>query len=259
MNAEFLYSNYFNTTTLCTVGSGSTTVGRLIDKNEDLQYQSSGFNDDTLGVTITVKYASAKNIDHIIIQNTNFKSFKVYYNSNAANTFTLIDGETSASDWTQNSTTNLFLRFATISVDSISIAGTTTMIANQEKKVGELWTTARRHIMAYNPAAKDYRPKDDAKEWIHEMSNGGTVRYRISEKWQAKIKYNYVSDSERTSFKALYDANTDMIFLPFPTGTSWNNEIYAVNWVGNWDFVTPAANNWNEAGWKGSLDLREIP
>ena len=259
MNAEFLYANYFNTTTLCTVGSGSTSVKYMIDRDETTQYQSSGFNNDALGVTITVKYASAKNIDHIIIQNTNFKSFKVYYNSNAANTFTLIDGETSTSDWTQNSATNLFLRFATISVDSVSICGTTTMIANQEKKVGQFWTSARRHIMAYNPASKDYKPKDDQKSWIHEMANGGSVVYRLAEKWRAKIKMRYVSTTERALLKTLYDARVDMIYIPFPTGTSWENEIYAVNWVGDWTFVNPAANNWNEAGWTGDIDLREIP
>lgn len=259
MNAEFLFANYLNTTTLATVASGSTSVNNLLDRESSSQYQSSGYNDDTSGVTITVVFASSKNIDHILLQNCNFKGFIVYYNSNAANTFTPLGADTSTSQWTGNSDTSKFIRFATTSVDSISIVCTTTIAANEEKKLGELWVSGRRHIFDYNPAAKDYKPKIDRKEFIHSLANGGTVVYRIADKYRAKLKLKYVDSTERDSLRTLYDAKTDMVYIPFPTGTSWNSEVYQINWVGDFDFITPAANNWNQAGWSGSIDIREVP
>lgn len=259
MNFEFLYANYLDTTTMVKVNNGTSSVQYLFDRDSSKQFSSSGDNDDTTATVIDVEFASAKNIDHIVIQNCNFKDFTVYYNSNTANKFTLLNAETTTSDWTQNSDTSLYLYFSTISVNSISIVASATMVANQEKRCGQLWATRRYYRLVNNPSAREYKALDERKEYVHNMANGGYVTYVIGDKYRADFKIPYISTSERTSLRALYDEKTDFVIAPFPTGTSWTDDIYAVNWVGDFDFLQPAGNNWAASGWTGSIRVREIP
>ena len=139
MQMEFLYKNYFNTSTLATVGSGTDSVANMFDRDSDSQYATSGKNNDAVGATIGIVFPSSKNIDRIVLQNINLKSFKIYHSSNGANTFTLsTTAETNTTEWSTNSTTSLYLVFATTAVSSIWIEATATIVAAQEKKIGDL-------------------------------------------------------------------------------------------------------------------------
>ena len=258
-NMEFLYQNIINTTTLISVASGTDTVSYLFDRKSSQQYQSSGYNDDTKGVTLTMTYPSNYVIDRIVLENINLKSFKVYYNSNTANTFTLLNAATTVSDWSSNSTTSLYLKFSPITVTVVTIAGTTTMAANEEKKIGEWWICKQRFELERNPDFMGFNPKLDRKEYIQEMSDGGTTIYAVGQNYSADIELKYMSSSQTALFLAMYNTYAPFVFVPFPTSTSWTEEIYEVNWVGDYGFIKPAANNYSTVGYEGNLRLRETP
>lgn len=259
MNMEFIYSSYLNTTTMIDVNNGTSSVQYLYDRNASNQYQSSGDNSDLTTTTITINFTAAKTLSRIALQNINWKGFNIYYNSATANRLTLSNAETSTSIWTSNSATNLYLMFTTItSVDSVSFEITTTMAANEEKKCGEMWLTTDITTLERNPSSKGYKVKLDRTEYVHNMSDGGTVAYVIGDKYASDVKLDFVSSAQS---EYLYDIYTDRgpsVFVPAPTGTGWKNQIYEVNWIGDWDFYE-YTDNYRGNGYSGTIRMKETP
>ena len=266
MQMEFLKTNFFNTTTMAAVPSNTSTVDNMFDRVRATQFQTSGQNDDTVGVTIGVTFASSKSVNRIVIQNTNLKSFKIYHSSNSANTISLTTTcGTNTSSWTSNSATSLYLIFPTTAMTSVFVVSTSTMAANEEKKIGELWISEVKLQLERNPEADGYKPILDDKEYIHELAGGGWTRYTVSGQdthFTGSINLKYQSNTQTTALKSLFDERAAMVFVPFPTGTSWNSfnyeHIYEVNWTGDFNFK-PAENNFTAVGFDGSVALKESP
>lgn len=261
---EICKKSYLNTTTLVTVDSGTDSVYTLFDRNKTVQYSSNGKNDDTSGHTLTVEFPSSKNINRICLQNINLKGFKIYHSSNSANTLTFTStSETTTSIWTGNSSTAMYLMFATVAATSIVIDATTTIDADEEKKIGQLWILEKRLSFERNPTARDFKAKLDSKEYVHELAGGGWARYAVGEYYSADINLKYRTMSETSNLLDIYDDRTEFVFSPFPTGTAWYNyqyqQIYECIWIRDFDFYTYQANNFLDAGTKGKLSLRETP
>ena len=252
-NFEILKTNYLNTTTLVAVTNGSTTISNLFDRDRSTQFTT--VNNTSTGATIGIEFLSSRYIDRIVIQNHNLKSFRVYYNSNSANTFTLTNNETTASLWTGNSDTSTYLTFATIAVTSVFIDATLTSGASEDdKKIGQVWACNREFTFADNPSASDYEAKLKRKRSSHEMSDGGNVTYVFGDTFEAGIKLKYQSGTSRDNFRDLYDNKSSFVFVPFPTGTSWEGkEIYECNWDGNF-LLKPSKNDWKSGGF--DIDFR---
>lgn len=258
MNMECLYTNYFNTTTLASVSSGTGTVSNLFDRTSN-KWQSSSENDDTITSSIRIDFNSAQEVDRLILQNINFKSFKIYYDSTTANLFSVTSALTGTSAWSSNSATSLYLLLAdTKTITSLTIEATATMVANKEKEMRELRITAQQYAFVDNPTSKNYKAMLKRKEYLHEMSDGGTTQYVLDEKFKADIKRTFVLPAEETNLYSLYSGRQTFIFTPEPTGTSWNDKIYEVNWVGDYDFEQ-FADNYKGNGYSGMMRLRETP
>ena len=256
---EFLYNNHLNTSTMIYVSTGTSTAANLFDKDKNEQYSSSGDNSDLTTTTIRIDFSGYKDVNRIILQNMNFKGFKMYYNSNSANLFSVTSALTGTSEWTTNSLTNMYLQLeSTISVTSLFIEATTTAIADSEKRIGQLWINNQYFSLERNPTAKNYKVSIDTKEFAHKMSDGGYALYRIAEKFTADIKLDYVSQTEHDSFYNLYTAWTDFVFVPFPTSTAWDGKIYSVNWIKSFEFEQ-FKNNYKDNGYTGKIRLRETP
>ena len=204
---EILTTNYLDTTTLVSVESGTDTVDRLFNRDTyNNYYESSGYNTNTAGVTIGVTFISTRNISRIILQGINLKDFTIYYNSNSANTFTLLNAETTTSDWTGNSDTALYLKFATISVDSVWIVATQTTSEGLEKRISQLWIDDVKFVFENNPDFKGYDPDIEIKEVSHEMSDGGTIKYAFGEAYNANIKLENQSKTMHDNFYGIFRA-----------------------------------------------------
>ena len=262
-NMEFLSLNSVNTTTQITVSTSSNT-SRFFDRRQSEQYSSSGDNDDGTTTTITIEFTSYQDVDRIVLENINWKSFKAYYNSNSANLFSLTSADTGTAEWTQNSQTNMYLKLAaTKSCTSVIFEITATAVANQEKKCGQIWVMEQMFALADNPDAKSYVPKMYRKEYAHKMSDGGVATYFINDNYDASIKLKYVSQTTYDNLKTLYNLKTSFTFVPFPTATNWDENfsvarIYEVNWVKDFDFES-YQNNLISLGHKGTIRLKETP
>lgn len=253
---EFLYRNYFNTTTMSIVSQGGTSsVSNLIDRRIGKKF-GSGDTSDATTTTISVEFSSAQDVDRIILQNINLKSFLIYYNSNTANKFSVTSALTGTTAWSTNSETSLYLMLAaTTSIDSIQIAASTTISANAEKQIGQFWVTRQYMEFDYDPTAKNYKASYDSKEYVHTMSDGGKSMYRVDEKFKSDIKRQYIESTEHDDLKDLYDETDGFVFTPEPTGTSWSNDIWECIWIGDFDLTW--TQNYKGTGFNGTVRLRE--
>jgi hypothetical protein len=257
-NMEFLYQNYINTSTVFSVTSGTTSVLYMIDREIAPQYSSSGSNSDTNTTSIIVLFNSAKYVDRLILENINWKSFKIYHGDTTTNNFTISNALTTTSIWSNNSETSLYLKFSLTSLTKITIQITATMNSNEEKKCGEIWVAQKYIELADNPSAKNYKPKFSRKEYSYEMSDGGTATYFLSDRYQGKISLDFISSTSEELLYDLYTENTPFIFVPIPTSTTWNDRIWEVNWIGDYTFLEYTDNYLNN-GFSGDIDLRETP
>lgn len=260
MNMECLRGNWLNTTTMLTVDTGTASALYLFDRKSTQTWQSIGDNSDATTSTIRIEFTSAKNIDRIVLQNINWKGFRIYYNSNTSNLFSLSSTcPTGTSQWNTNSATSLYLMLAaTTSVSVVTIEVTTTAISNAEKYCGEIWVASQYLQFVDNPSAREYKVSYDRKEYTHEMSDGGTAVYFIQDNYFADIKRTFVDTSEYEELRGLHTLYTPFLFVPFPTGTSWDGKIFEVNWIGDFEFET-FSDNYTGNGYSGTMRFRETP
>jgi hypothetical protein len=256
-NFTFYYKNILNTTTMVTPSAGGTsTVSRLFDRRPTKQWGSGDTSDSTIS-TLQIDFSATTPVSSIVLENINLKSFKIYYNSSTANTLTLLHNITNASTWITNSLTNMYLIFSTIQATSIFIVASSTMAANDEKKIGQLWLLDEIHTFSYNPDSGKYKASWDREEFTHKMSDGGTVTYFIQDNFTANIERAYVESAEYTILRDIHTLNEPVVFVPFPTGTGWDGEIFECNWIGN--FNKNYSSNYTPNGFDLSFDLRETP
>jgi hypothetical protein len=136
---EFLTKNLYNTTTSVVVNSNTATVENLFSRDLRFQYVSNGFNNDNTTSTIVINFGATQSVSRIALLGCNLKSFTVFYNNTTANTFSLTStGATTASDFSSNSETSLYLSATPVNCTSVSIDMKSTQLANQDKALGYL-------------------------------------------------------------------------------------------------------------------------
>jgi len=259
-NFEFVTKNYLDTTTQVTLVSDSntSTVINLFDRFSTKVYSTAGHTTST-SATLRINFAATLSIERIALQNHNLKQFRVYYDGTTANVITLETGrDTSTSSWATNSATEHYLKFTAVNCTSISIQMDLAQTVDTNKKIGELWIGALQLRLDFNPDVTGYDPIIYSKQIRHEMSDGGISIYDIREKWRCKLKLRYRNDSITTSLRELYDAKDDFCAVPFPTGTTWNGDIFNVMWVGPWDGLRPSGNNYRDIGFDHEFSLEEV-
>jgi len=258
-NMRILYANSLNTTTLISVDSGTGSVSYLFDRDTANLYQSSGYN-TTTATTIVFTPTVAKTIDHIVLQNINLKQFQLCYET-TTQVFTLASEfyGTTLAHWDNNAATNMCIYLPSEkSCSIVKLVAELAMTDDTEKKIGELWLCDQAIELEYNPTAKNYKVKFDRKEYVHEMSDGGTSFYALGSMFSADVKLDYVSASSTALFWTLHNTYEPLTFIPFPTGASWDGKIYEVNWTGDYEFEQLTDNDPN-VGYEGTIRFRETP
>lgn len=259
MNSEFLYTNFLNTTTMLTIDSNTGSAAFLFDLRPKRKYQSVQFDDDTTTTSIHIAFEETQTVDRIVLQNMNWKNFRVYYNGATANTITLTTTcGTTTSEWDSNSSTNAYLYFDPIHMTSVTFDITETIVANSEKSIGQIYVGGKILRVARNPDVNGFKMSVKSKEISHEMSDGGTVLFKIRNKRRAQLKWRYYDSADIDELETVYDMNTAYEFAPFPTGTGWDGNFGRYAWVGGFNFLEPS-NNYLPTGKDGSIDLREVP
>lgn len=255
---EFHRRNLLNTlgTLFATAGQTGTATA-LFDRDISLRWASSGYNGAT-SLVLSVNFASATVIDHIMLLNHNLRQFRVFYNSLTANTFTPAINVSGASN------TFSYFAFNTITVSSIDlqmdIANTTTVAGSSttEKVLGEFIVT--RNLLTAtvrNPAADNYRPVLRRVGVRHEMADGGSSFFYFADKFQADIRLSNITTAFKDDLDELYDDALPFIFIPLATtGSTWDGDAFEVEWTGANDFKW-AGNDKNAQGWNGGMRLEQ--
>jgi hypothetical protein len=94
------------------------------------------------------------------------------------------------------------------------------------------------------------------------MSDGGVKMYRINSSYRNDLNMRYQTATAVASLKAIYDTSEPFVYVAFPDETvgQWEGEdIYLVNWTGDWDFKQAAGNSPDTQGYNGNIRLAEVP
>lgn len=254
---EFLDANLINTTTMIVVGSNTATAKNIMNRDVTFQYYTDGLNNDATQASIRINFDATTAIDRIALVGINLKNFILYYNGVTANTFALTTtAATTASTFTTNSETALFMACTQVNVTSVSLDMRSTIVANSEKAVGYLALSTLELDFDRIPSAKNYNPNIDSTEVIHKMSDGGYRVQRVQEKFTADIKFANISTTFRNQLKTVFDAHVPLLFVPFGTTTAWDQRIHQVVWHGDFNFYK-FSDDASDAGFSGTITLRE--
>lgn len=255
---QFLRQNFVNTTSVLAVDSNTGSVSNMLDRNLDTAWESSGYGSTTV-TTIVFTPASPQVINRIALTGHNFKAFTIFYDQTTTNTLSLTSADTATSTWATNSQTAHFLEFDNKTITSLHIRITSAQTADTEKSIQELYVGSKYFTFANNPPHDNYSPEPQEKIFTHEMSDGGSVKYWLADTFKATIDMPFVSTAERVNFKSVYTANKSapVVFVPYPTTTSWDQELYEVNWVNGFDFYKLEGNTKATSGFRGKINLAE--
>lgn len=245
---EFLSKNQMETTTSFKVESATNSIDNLIDRNKALQYVTDGYDSNTSTV-ISYEFGTDLVISNIILQNHNFKQFRIFYNSATANVFST---DINTSD---NSATSNYYDFNSVTVSSIQLQVDVCTETGVEKQIGQFICVEKELEFERNPSARRFKPLIDRIQVKHKMADGGITLHNIKDKYKAKLKLEFITESFHDSLFDLYDAAQPLYFVPFPTTTAWLGIAHEVVWSGDFNFKY--AENVKDVGFTGDITIEE--
>lgn len=256
---DFLTANLINTTTQLTVNSNTTVVANLFNRDQFYQYYSDGLNNDLTTCSITITFGATTNVSNIVLSDTNAKQFSVFYNGLTASAFALSDQNTTTSSFTTNTDSNVFLKFPTTAVSSITLDIKTTQVANAEKIVGNLYIGEKYYSLGKIPNSSNYKPSLVPKQIVHQMSDGGQRIHNVRRKFDLSITLDYLSSTEVSSLKTLWELQSAFQFAAFGTSTGWTNPVFfECVWPGSFNFFE-YSDDAISSGFSGNIKLKETP
>lgn len=257
---ELLEQNYINTSTQLAVNDNTATAGNVFLRDTRFQYYSDVLNDDNTTCTMTINFDSTTTVNRLAIVDHNLKAFTIFYNGSTASTISLdATQNTTTSDYSSNSDTSHYFKFATISCISITIDMKSTIVANNNKYIGYLLASSvKTDFDGRIPSAQQYNPVITPTNVIHRLSDGGIRIQNIDKKRKAKIGFDFITTATRDTLKEIYDQQLEVVFCPFGTSSGWDEFIFPCVWEGDFDFYR-YSDNASQAGFSGTLTLLETP
>lgn len=186
-----------------TVSTGTTTAAYLYDFDRSTRWISSGSNDSTQE-SITINFESSQTINRICLLNTNFKNFTIKYDNSGWQNFTNVYSKKSdltpvtGIAVTTNSDIARYFEFDSVTTSAIQILINTTITANAEKYLYELYIGLEIGTFISDLACSpnDYKPISSYKRAQYlEKSNGGLIKLERADKYQAKVNLKQIWDS----------------------------------------------------------------
>jgi hypothetical protein len=141
-------------------------------------------------------------------------------------------------------------------VTSLSFHLNYTEPTGNEKAIGFIYIGSLLHTMSRNPSSKNYKPTKAPQQSVHKLSDGGRRIHRLKQNWSAKIKYQIIDESERSSLETIFNRDEAFYFAAFETDSSWDAIFFKSVWDGPFDFYEFTNDNPN-TGNRGSISLRE--
>lgn len=254
---EFLKANLINTTTQISVTNNTTVVSNIFNRDEFFNYYTDGLNNDLTTASITITFGSTTPVSRIALVNTNVKDFTVFYNGATANTFSLTQQATTTSSFTGNTDDNVYLRFSTIAVSSITIDLKKTIVADQEKVLGLFFISDLYHTLGLIPNSGGYKPSLVPKQIVHTLSDGGTRIHNVRKKFNLSIDLDFLQTTDVDGLRTVWDTQDAFQFAAFGTSTGWTNPVFfEAVWTGAFNFYEYSSDALS-SGFSGKIVLRE--
>jgi len=259
---QFISENLVNTTSLLSSNLDIlSATSHLIDRKDSVYRFSVTITANLYGY-IKVSFYQTTPVSLICLKDvstSNCYSVRITRETIGAEMFfTATTGDTTSSRWS-TFTGNKYYAFATQSCKDIYFRAdfTTTAGTMGTVWIGELFIGDVNLNFEYDPDIKSFNPVFNPKQFIHEASDGGIIKYKLQDSYSLSLSREYISQTEYDSLKDLYDKDSHFSFIPFPTGTAWDGELYEVNWINNWNFKF--SDNYKSNGYSGEIELAEIP
>lgn len=254
---EFTTLNYLNTTSMASVGSGSLSVDEMLLRNERRQYVSDSFDNDLTTAAMVIDFGETLPVSRLALLGMNLRGFNIYYDGVTANAFAMTStGATTASQWTSNSETSMYLQFTTVSCQKVTIDMKTTQLADSEKAVGHLYLGDTKLVLPRTPSSKNYKPSMNPKQIVHKMSDGHIRIHTVDFKRSVGISFKYIDTSFRDSLYSIWREHAGFTFVAFPTTTGWDEMYFETVWPGPFGFFEYSQDT-SEAGFSGKIKLEE--
>lgn len=246
---EFLKINQYNTTTSVVPPSGTSTAGNLFDRVLSKKWES--VNQTGTSQVLSIEFPEPKVISQVLIRGANLKDYRLFFNSITASVFPT---DVNVIGNTAQHTLHVL---GSTTVNSIQLQMDTPFSTTQEYTIGELIYTERVLQLERNPTAKGYKPLTRQTRIFHTMPDGGSKVFNIARKFDAAIPLAFITDTLTASIDGLYEDANSLVFVPFPTTTSWDGAAPEVNLTNDFDFKH--STNDKQQGQSGTIKIKETP
>ena len=197
---------------------------KLIDKNDELLYQTFGFLTGTR--TITWTPSSSTEIDRIIIQGINWKDFNITYDSGTP--------FSTAISFTNNTKTDFYFEFNLVGVTSVVFSITDTFVTGDIAKVGQIVCT--REIFEFSGSlGHKIKDRESESQRIIVLSDSTVSKTFIRDIYNYSIDLENVRGADLANFQALKQLNRRQQFIfikePATYPDTWDSRGYHYNMV----------------------------
>lgn len=249
-NPFFLSKNYVSADDSINVSSGDATKICLYDQKPALQWVSSGETSESgYNTYIEVVFyeglvAATRVLDTLVLQNINLKKFKFQYWDGAAYQ------DMTGGEVTSNALATVRIKLAaTVTTTKIKLLMQSTIVAGQEKKVGEFWALLQTFELT---EGRHSHMRSDFKEGgLYYLASGKLETYTVFKKYAAKIDFELLTMPSIVLLKALYDLDANFtIYLNYGTDP---DGIYNVCWANTFTYDEDTLRDY----FKLSMEIKE--
>lgn len=238
--------------------SGSSTLSRLFDRGDSIQWASVGANNDSVPVDMRVSVDSGTTISTIVLKNHNFYPGGYSLSYWNGSTWAAFSNE---SRTTITDTAGKVHTIATFTAQALQPTGVLIYMLttgyHYEKMVGEIILT---DVNFVGPDFASYDPRWREKTKDVVLGDGSLHRVYTKDeagrtgKYEASAKFTYLTKQQRDNLKSLKDSATH--FIVQPESVTNPEEFYTVHWANAWD--EKYMSSYKGAGYEVALNLREV-
>lgn len=226
---KVFYNNFLiDYTNTITSLSGSTSLANLTDLDRTTRWLSQG-SSDLVTEYINIVFNTAQTINRLVLLNMNWKNFHIMYWDGSSwldfqNVYTLsttpagavygtavygTDVYSEAVADSANADSSRYFEFDTVSTTTIRIEINTTIVANAEKYLYELYIGAEIGTFVQDLTSAPcsvQAVRSDTNATYVKKSNGGEIKYERSDKWAAKFALKQVlNTADQTIVNTMFD------------------------------------------------------
>ena len=230
----------------------------LYDNNYNTRIVSADSSDLTT-ITYTGTFSNAKTFDRLFVGYHNFETFDIQYSDDNQSTWK--DFSAAINETTNTANYNYYEFTEVTGVTDIRVRATTTITANETKKLGQLRLMSQIGEVSANPFNME-NPYNE-RSFIHSKSDGGNVYVQFGRKMAMTIDFDDATEADVTLFRTLKDRFAP--FYVYPNGglSTYTQEPFRTQDMFLVNYINPFSPRLRQgfligAGTEISLELNEV-